>query len=365
MPVLYHERQQSALCGQHCLNNLLQGPYFTEVDLAQIAQQLDAREAALMMENGVDDETRRFLARGSQNVGDDGNFSVQVLATALQGLELTLEDTRRPEARVAIRKPHFEQGFILHRQAHWYAVRKVDGLWWQINSTQPLPEQMTEAHLSATLAQLVADNWTVFVVRGKLPAPTPPSADALASNWVDTARPAADRLQDGGAGGAPAEPKKPSFVAFTGAGQTLGGGPAAAAAGAAAMSEEQQLAVALALSDELALTQRLERRLPAEPPEGVAAARVLVRMPDGARASRKFAAEATLQSLVDFVLVQLAAGGHSAHHASGRWQLSSQYPALKLAFSSRTACMENSEHEALTFASAGLAPSAQLHLAAA
>mmetsp|Transcript_49865 Transcript_49865/g.88174 ORF Transcript_49865/g.88174 Transcript_49865/m.88174 type:complete len:89 (-) Transcript_49865:202-468(-) len=88
-------------------------------------------------------------------------------------------------------------------------------------------------------------------------------------------------------------------------------------------------------------------------------------MPDGARASRKFAAEATLQSLVDFVLVQLAAGGHSAHHASGRWRLSSQYPALKLAFSSRTACMENSEHEALTFASAGLVPSAQLHLAAA
>jgi hypothetical protein len=28
----------AALCGQHCLNNLLQGPYFSEVSLAEIAQ---------------------------------------------------------------------------------------------------------------------------------------------------------------------------------------------------------------------------------------------------------------------------------------------------------------------------------------
>lgn len=30
--------QVAALCGQHCLNNLLQGPYFSEVSLAEIAQ---------------------------------------------------------------------------------------------------------------------------------------------------------------------------------------------------------------------------------------------------------------------------------------------------------------------------------------
>lgn len=28
--------QVAALCGQHCLNTLLQGPYFSEVDLAQV-----------------------------------------------------------------------------------------------------------------------------------------------------------------------------------------------------------------------------------------------------------------------------------------------------------------------------------------
>ncbi len=33
---VYHEQQQSALCARHCLNNLLQGPFFTEFNLSQI-----------------------------------------------------------------------------------------------------------------------------------------------------------------------------------------------------------------------------------------------------------------------------------------------------------------------------------------
>ena len=370
MPTIYHERQQSALCGQHCLNNLLQGPYFTEIDLAEIAQALDQKELALMMEGGVDAETRKFMAQGSQNVADDGNFSIQVLAEALRNSHnLTLEDTRRPENRAVITKPHWENGFILNRSSHWYTVRKINGTWWQINSVKQLPEQLTESHLSATLAQLVAENWTVFVVRGDMPTPMHPNSGAgLASNWVDTARPAADRLEspDGSAFRNGAEPKKPSFVAFTGSGQTLGGSSTAAAAppnNTGNMSEEEQLALALAMSGDLALKERLERRLPDEPADGPMA-RVLIRMPDGSRASRKFPAESLLQSLVDFAVMQLADSGTAAR-GSGRWQLSSQYPPLKLAFSARTAEIEDAANEGLTFTSAGLAPSAQLHLAAA
>ena len=47
---VYHERQESALCGQHCLNNLLQGQYFSPADLAEIAQELDAMERQMMLE---------------------------------------------------------------------------------------------------------------------------------------------------------------------------------------------------------------------------------------------------------------------------------------------------------------------------
>ncbi|KAL3931541.1 MAG: hypothetical protein SGPRY_001082 [Prymnesium sp.] len=366
MPLIYHERQQSALCGQHCLNNLLQGPYFTEVDLAIIAQELDAKEVELMMENGEDEETRRFKAQGSQNVGDDGNFSVQVLNEALRRLGLSLEDTRRPEARSTITKPHFEQGFILNRHSHWYTVRKLNGAWWQINSTQQLPEKLTESLLSLTLTQLVADNWTVFVVRGTLPAPTSPASElGASSNWVDTARPAADRLGDESSDFRnSAEPKKPSFVAFTGSGQTLGGRSAPVTLNTEAISEDEQLTLALAMSGELALKERLERRLPEEPADGAPAARVVVRMPNGSRIARKFPADALLQCLVDFVVAQLAAAGISTNANGSRWQLTSQYPVLKLAFSALSATIEEASKEALTFTAAGLTPSAQLHLAA-
>lgn len=41
---IFHETQEGLLCGQHCLNNLLQQSIFTAIDLSDIAIQLDAKE---------------------------------------------------------------------------------------------------------------------------------------------------------------------------------------------------------------------------------------------------------------------------------------------------------------------------------
>lgn len=55
-------KQDGLLCGQHCLNNLLQGQYFTAVDLADIAQQMDQAEQRHMAELGMHtDDFRRFM----------------------------------------------------------------------------------------------------------------------------------------------------------------------------------------------------------------------------------------------------------------------------------------------------------------
>lgn len=55
-------QQEGSLCAQHCLNALLQGSYFTAVDLAALAQELDEAERVRMAESGVDSEDyRRFL----------------------------------------------------------------------------------------------------------------------------------------------------------------------------------------------------------------------------------------------------------------------------------------------------------------
>jgi ataxin-3 len=46
---VYFEKQSNdRLCGVHCLNNLLQGPYFNAVDLSEIALGLDEIERNIM-----------------------------------------------------------------------------------------------------------------------------------------------------------------------------------------------------------------------------------------------------------------------------------------------------------------------------
>ena len=68
-------QQEGQLCAQHCLNALLQGPYYTAVDLATIAGQLDEEERRSMAggtagENS--EEYRRFIAQPSANMDDTG-----------------------------------------------------------------------------------------------------------------------------------------------------------------------------------------------------------------------------------------------------------------------------------------------------
>ena len=54
-------QQEGYLCAQHCLNALLQGPYFNAVDLANLAQQMDEQERLTMLESGEESEDYRLF----------------------------------------------------------------------------------------------------------------------------------------------------------------------------------------------------------------------------------------------------------------------------------------------------------------
>ena len=77
--MLYHELQVRQLCGLHALNTALQGPFFSEGDLMEIAADLDARERKVMSRAGGVG-AGDFLAegQGSHNVSDNGDFGVEV-----------------------------------------------------------------------------------------------------------------------------------------------------------------------------------------------------------------------------------------------------------------------------------------------
>jgi ataxin-3 len=69
---------------------LLQGPYFSAVDLADIANELDSRERQMLR------ESERVNFR-SQNLDDSGFFSIQVITIALQrSWNLNLIPIRNP-----------------------------------------------------------------------------------------------------------------------------------------------------------------------------------------------------------------------------------------------------------------------------
>ncbi|XP_078418353.1 ataxin-3 isoform X2 [Cetorhinus maximus] len=119
MEAIFHEKQEGSLCAQHCLNNLLQGEYFSPIDLSTIAQQLDEEERERMAEGGTTtEEYRIFLQQPSGNMDDSGFFSIQ---------------------------------------------------WFNLNSLLTGPELISDTYLALFLAQLQQEGYSIFVVRGELP----------------------------------------------------------------------------------------------------------------------------------------------------------------------------------------------------
>ena len=104
---IYHERQEALLCGQHALNNLVQQNVFSASSLADIAAQLDQLELNYMAQNeeggtSSKDYLKR-VAEGSGNVDESGNFSIEVLRSAL----MTMFNLQLPNIRqVSLRRGH-------------------------------------------------------------------------------------------------------------------------------------------------------------------------------------------------------------------------------------------------------------------
>ncbi|CAE7204876.1 unnamed protein product, partial [Rhizoctonia solani] len=175
-PYMYHERQEpgSMMCGQHALNSLLQGNYFTPPDLAHIAHELDELEQGVQDSHGgrstnMDDTGTAIQApieRGAL-ICPVGYFSVQVLENALKNaFGLTLVRWRSEE----MRQYHTQMGFVLNLEQHWFTIRRFGhprrkGHWFNLNSFLESPEWVGNTYLGMVLQQAEKEGYSVFVVR--------------------------------------------------------------------------------------------------------------------------------------------------------------------------------------------------------
>ncbi|CAH1119586.1 unnamed protein product [Phaedon cochleariae] len=179
MEVIFHEKQEGSLCAQHCLNSLLQGPYFTAVDLSTLAQTLDEEERQRMAECGEEsEEYQKFLAQPSGNMDDSGYFSVQVISSALQVWGLELVPYSSTDERINA-DPSKMSAFICNYRDHWLTIRSIGKQWFNLNSLLSKPQLISDTYLSLFLAQLKNDGYSIFAVLGDLPECT---ADEILRN---------------------------------------------------------------------------------------------------------------------------------------------------------------------------------------
>uniref|UniRef100_A0A0X3P884 ubiquitinyl hydrolase 1 n=1 Tax=Schistocephalus solidus TaxID=70667 RepID=A0A0X3P884_SCHSO len=161
--IIYHEKQQGFFCAQHCLNNLLQGQYFTAGDLADIAHQLDVQERAALGQT----------PSGTSCLNSDatGFFSVQVIIQALRNLGLEVVPLLRkcPEAEAAREDPTQQVAFICHFMQHWFTIRKLGYQWFDLNSMLSRPKLISDTYLSLYLAQLRQEGNSIYFVTGNIP----------------------------------------------------------------------------------------------------------------------------------------------------------------------------------------------------
>ncbi|CAD6189625.1 unnamed protein product [Caenorhabditis auriculariae] len=221
MDSIIFEQQEAALCGQHALNMLLQGSYYTADVLAQIAERLDSRE------NQVLDEASKN--ERSQNMNASGYFSIQVMNEALSsGWNIDLVNINHPSMAEFKADPLKANAFFINFQEHWYVIRKFGKQWFELNSTKFGPKYLSETYLETYLHQLAVEGHSIFVVIGVLPEC---EANQLL-NLCPYVPPAVVR-------------EKPSPVKklMTSIGRRLGAGPSD-------NKEDADLAVAMALSME-------------------------------------------------------------------------------------------------------------------
>jgi hypothetical protein len=170
--------------------------------MAGIAHNLDERERALMAENGVDSAAfLAHMAADSSNVDDSGNYSIEVLSTCLKNLGFECVNIQHERCAHVRANMAAQTGFICNLQSHWLALRRINGLWFNLNSLQSDndgwgPTYCSDFALLALIDSLRERRFSIFVVTptdgesnangGWPPADTGAEVAGRGGKWFDS-----------------------------------------------------------------------------------------------------------------------------------------------------------------------------------
>jgi len=179
MAYVYHEKQESRLCGQHCLNNLLQGEMFDQTMMQRIANKIQAVEDKLLYDEKDERRSSASDAGDTEHQTRMGDFSIEVLLSALSRLNVSLLSGKHPDARECIENERFE-AIVIQSRDHWFSLRKVHEKWLNVDSLLSRPIPLSTEKLMQWLLD-VPNDVNIFLVLGQFPAPETPREGG---SWV-------------------------------------------------------------------------------------------------------------------------------------------------------------------------------------
>ncbi|XP_061358043.1 josephin-like protein [Gastrolobium bilobum] len=172
---IYHERQRLQFCLKHSLNSLFQEKMFTRGSLNAIAGKL-ARDGS----NSRTWKPSFFIFKPHHNVFT-GNYDANVLMAALEEKRKNViwHDRRKESRSIDLDAPEdVLMGMVINVSVkkvagiwsvrHWIALRKIDGVWYNLDSNLRAPEpfQGTD-QVRIFLDHTIRHDGEIFLVRNE------------------------------------------------------------------------------------------------------------------------------------------------------------------------------------------------------
>jgi len=106
-------------------------------------------------------------------MGRSGNYSIQVLYKALSSFGLSLVHLKSEAlvAKQATKEPEKQQGYICHMEDHWFALRKINNQWFNLDSMLKAPLPLSDLHIGVYISGLQGAGYTILVIVGTFPKP--------------------------------------------------------------------------------------------------------------------------------------------------------------------------------------------------
>ncbi|SBT82599.1 ataxin-3, putative [Plasmodium ovale] len=169
---VYWEKQgNDRMCGLHCINSILQGPYYSEDVLAKIGREIDEKEKEFLKYSPND-----LVRKNSSNVLDDGFINISVLIESLRRKNILLKNAFEEDLTKIISSDHQDIGYICNLQQHWFSIRKIHNTWYILDSLKSAPLFIKDINLKFYFNDIIK-KYHIFSVQNENPYISLPKPD--------------------------------------------------------------------------------------------------------------------------------------------------------------------------------------------